>query len=194
MSVFRSVLSRNLVVCAVYCSNCSPQKLTQPRKKVVAGRPLSFLRRPIFSGQVSFSEMCAFFVWYNTRRCGVTYFRLKIHLDFGDFQKLLETIFSRKISVPDSDKSSYIQQTKNAFPPPWLDLCGLTEDGKYLSNTYALEHGMNWTGILIEPLTEEVGKFVGKLDPRPWRFKGRNWAESLGTKWVTLIAFTIHTV
>eukprot|EP00434_Breviolum_minutum_P025504 symbB.v1.2.022535.t1/scaffold2006.1/size92704/3 len=31
-------------------------------------------------------------------------------------------------------------------------------DGKYLSNTYALEHGMNWTGILIEPLTEEVEK------------------------------------
>ena len=53
---------------------------------------------------------------------------------------------------------------KECFPP---DLCGLTEDGKYLSNTYALEHGMNWTGILIEPLTEEVGKFVGKLDPRP---------------------------
>ena len=25
-------------------------------------------------------------------------------------------------------------------------------DGKHISNTYALEHGMNWTGILIEPV------------------------------------------
>ena len=29
-------------------------------------------------------------------------------------------------------------------------------DGKHLSNTYALEHGMNWTGILIEPVESQA--------------------------------------
>ena len=29
-------------------------------------------------------------------------------------------------------------------------------DGKHFSNTYALEHGMNWTGILIEPVESEA--------------------------------------
>ena len=42
----------------------------------------------------------------------------------------------------------------------WDFLCAF-KDGKYLSNTYALEHGMNWTGILIEPLAKEAE--VGKL-------------------------------
>ena len=32
-----------------------------------------------------------------------------------------------------------------------------TQDGKFLSNTYALEHGLDWFGILIEPLPEQVG-------------------------------------
>ncbi|CAE7472129.1 unnamed protein product, partial [Symbiodinium necroappetens] len=29
-------------------------------------------------------------------------------------------------------------------------------DGKHFSNTYALEHGMNWSGILIEPLESQA--------------------------------------
>ena len=29
-------------------------------------------------------------------------------------------------------------------------------DGKHFSNTYALEHGMNWTGILIEPVESQA--------------------------------------
>ena len=31
------------------------------------------------------------------------------------------------------------------------------QDGKSFSNTYALEHGFDWFGILIEPLPEQVG-------------------------------------
>ena len=30
-------------------------------------------------------------------------------------------------------------------------------DGKHFSNTYALEHGMNWSGILIEPWSRKPG-------------------------------------
>ncbi|CAE7481093.1 unnamed protein product [Symbiodinium sp. CCMP2592] len=29
-------------------------------------------------------------------------------------------------------------------------------DGKHFSNTYALEHGMNWSGILVEPLESQA--------------------------------------
>ena len=87
--------------------------------------------------------------------------RQLFHSKFGQHptEKNASPVRKQMISFPQSPS---LNTKKIAKPqktgPGTSDL----KDGKYLSNTYALEHGMNWTGILIEPLATEVG--AGKVD------------------------------